>query len=566
MYPVPISDDLHLLRNDILELVKKNKTIPNFLNSLMPEDPRLLCLKKAIRNGNFRARIWNNPHCNLYLIYLIQENRIPFWQGITAYVYLIAKMQYTETQELRQEDHDVKFNYRVNIVSLVKAGKITVRGYEYLFGVMHALEKLNVHLNFSELVDYVLELPRIEQWLIETEFDHHWMERRVKHDRLIYVLISNLPLLQQAFIGRYEDPSTHYFVPSSSLIHYFLKIMNEQPMRMRPVLGSPGFETLYQWHERDFHPVSLYATQIISNPKEADGYRCGPFALWLHDIGHTFWASMLSKEQREYIFTMYIPALRCLKDMAKACRDNSSLAVLEKIEIEAYDFDLTAIVYYLNQKTRFDTYLAHTLGKNPIYPYCLDTGLYENEAIGRAEGDGLYFLLHRSVQDPKLPESYKIIYTTIINFISTGEGFRNQRIVNALQTLAKNAASHPEALFANKPPSEKLDLLDWHRLLHSNRSSKELWLEMTGNQDLAEKLLEMIELGLNFFHPYSPMTGSKRLEMLKIVENQPLARTKTSTERGHNGNISVMCRSQFFAVNENISSALPATVPNRYKL
>ena len=92
---------------------------------------------------------------------------------------------------------------------------------------------------------------------------------------------------------------------------------------------------------------------------------------------------------------MYIPALRCLKDMAKACRDNSSLAVLEKIEIEAYDFDLTAIVYYLNQKTRFDTYLAHTLGKNPIYPYCLDTGLYENEAIGRAEGDGLYFLLHR---------------------------------------------------------------------------------------------------------------------------------------------------------------------------
>ena len=40
---------------------------------------------------------------------------IPFWQGITAYVYLIAKMQYTQKQDLRLEDQDVKFNYQLKL-------------------------------------------------------------------------------------------------------------------------------------------------------------------------------------------------------------------------------------------------------------------------------------------------------------------------------------------------------------------------------------------------------------------------------------------------------------------
>lgn len=48
------------IHNNLLELVQKNKTIPAFLNNLTANDPRLCCLKKAIRRGNFRAKIWNN--------------------------------------------------------------------------------------------------------------------------------------------------------------------------------------------------------------------------------------------------------------------------------------------------------------------------------------------------------------------------------------------------------------------------------------------------------------------------------------------------------------------------
>ena len=83
---------------------------------------------------------------------------------------------------MRPEDQDVKFNYQVKIILLVKAGKITELGYQYLLGMFHAMQSLSANLNFEQLVDYVVKLPRIEQWLIKTEFDHHLTHRESKHD------------------------------------------------------------------------------------------------------------------------------------------------------------------------------------------------------------------------------------------------------------------------------------------------------------------------------------------------------------------------------------------------
>ncbi|MGC1854012.1 MAG: hypothetical protein WA659_01345 [Candidatus Aquirickettsiella sp.] len=564
-------DDLYPVHNNILELVQKNKTIPDFLNTLTPYHLKLLDLKEAIGQGNFQAEIWNNPHCNLYLIYLINEKMIPFWQGITAYVYLIMKMQYTTTQNLRAEDYDVKCNYQVDIVPLVEAGKITQQGYEYLLGVTRALKNLNADMNFEHLVNYVLELPRIEQCLIKTEFNHHLVSNETERDanRLVGILINNLPLIQKISVSRYEDPTTNYLVPSSSLIHYFLQALNKQPMWMRPVLGNPGLVTLYHWHSQDFHPVSLYATQIVSNPKNADGFRCGPFPMWLHDIGHTFWASMLSKAQRDYIFTTYVPALRCLKDMAAAHDDKLSLEFLKETEKKAYDFDLTAIIDYANVETRFAIYLAHTIGKNPIYPNCVYTGIYEYEAIGRAVGDRLYFLLHYCLYNAKLPEAYREVYKLLVSFITIGKHYRNQRVVIALQILAKNATVNPKVLFADAPPLLKVNSLEWQRLLHAKQNSEELWMEATDDLDLAYDLLNMIEQGLIFFHPYLPMTATKRLALLDYLEKQPAAApisAKISQDRHSNVSIVTKFRPQFFNIHENDSSAcMPATETRCYK-
>ncbi|EDP46765.1 hypothetical protein [Rickettsiella grylli] len=504
---------------DILELVKKNKTIPHFFNRLTPKDKKLLCLKKAIHKGNFRAKIWNHTDCNLYLIYLIQEKMIPFWQGITAYVYLIAKMQYTQTQSLSEDDQDVKLNYSVRIMLLTKSGKITALGYRYLVGVMHSFEKINIYLDFESLVRYVLELPRIEQWLIETECDHHMSLLKTKHDsdRLMLILIHNISFIQN--ISNYgDDPTLQYLVPSSSLINYCLKALNKKPMCMRPILGSLSLERLYQWHENDFHPVSLYAPQVLSNPKNADGYRCGPFPMWLHDIGHIFWASMLSKREREYIFATYIPALRHLHTLAETVHDESSIERLKAIQQCTNDFDLTDILYYADPVKRLKTYLAHTMGKHPLYPICLYSGVHEFEPIGCAEGDTFYFLLHYALFSDKTPDHYKAVYQMLIDFVATGFGYRDPRCINALKILAKNAAHYADALFSSEQPIQlRINHLSWKKLLTTRGMSEELWLAITSDPARAQELLVMVEQGFIFFHPYASMTLAKRLTFMQYL-------------------------------------------------
>jgi hypothetical protein len=545
------ADPLPPLHRGLLQLVQKNQIIPNFLNNLTANDPNLRCLKKAIAKGNFRSQIWNNRDCNLYLIYLIQNQLIPVWQGITAYTYLIAKMQFTETQDLRSEDQDVKFNYLVEVISLVKAKKITMHGYEYLLALQRDLKSINVNIDQNQLIAYVLRLPRIEQWLIKTEYNHHYQstgEFPNDVNRLVWILIENLPLMQKLSGSCYEDASTPYVIPSSSLINYVLRSLNKPALRMRPVLGNLGLKTLYHWHRLGVHPVSLYAPQIVSNPKDADDFRCGPFPMWLHDIGHSFWGSMLTKVQRDSIFVTYIPALRQLKEIAKAHQDDRTVEFLNEAEIKACDFDLTAITSYAERETRFDLYLAHTIGKNPNFEICVYNGIYEYEAIGRAEGDMFYFLLHYGLCARKMPKPFKEVYRTLISLVTTGRNYREQRRINALQTLAKQAAIDPDVLFMHGPPLGNWDSMTWQRLLKSDRSSAEVWFSLTSDTDLSEELLLMVEQGLNFFHPYLPMTPSKRLALLDYFEKQATHSAKNSKDRYNNASIVSKFQPQFFKV------------------
>lgn len=197
-------DPLPPFHTSLQQLVQKNKFIPHFLNNLTTDDPNLYCLKKAITKGNFRSQIWNHRDCNLYLI-SHPKSTYSFLARDYSLYYLIAKMQYTQTQDLRHEDQDVKLSYQVEIVPLVKSGKITTLGYQYLLGVLQDLKRIQAEVNHHHLMKYVLRLPRIEQWLIKTEYNHH---------------------------------QSQYLIPSSSLINYVLRALNKKPLRMRPTTSE----------------------------------------------------------------------------------------------------------------------------------------------------------------------------------------------------------------------------------------------------------------------------------------------------------------------------------------
>ncbi len=183
---------------------------------------------------------------------------------------------------------------------------------------------------------------------------------------------------------------------------------------------------------------------------------------------------MLTKAQRDAIFATYIPALDHLKAIAEACLDDQTIEFLKEVERKTCDFDLTATTYYAALETRFDRYLAHSIGKN--------------SRIG-----------------------------------ITGT---------------------------------------WQRLLSSDRVSAELWFSLTDDADLAEQLLQMIEQGLNFFHPYLPMMAFKRLALLDYFEKHRLNGPKISKDRCKNANITSKFQPQFFSVLDNETGELSKVAAN----
>jgi hypothetical protein len=76
-------------------------------------------------------------------------------------------------------------------------------------------------------------------------------------------------------------------------------------------------------------------------------------------------------------------------------------------------------------------------------------------------------------------------------------------------------------------------------------------MEMTGDEDLAYELLQMIEGRLNFMHPYLPMTPTKRLTLLDFLEKEWDKSTKISRESGSNATIKTKFQAQFFSCEVN---------------
>src|SRR5262249_688534 len=58
-------------------------------------------LLTAIQKGDHAAAIFDDPECYLYLLFLIRENHIPFYQGMAVYLYIMILMQFTARQKLK---------------------------------------------------------------------------------------------------------------------------------------------------------------------------------------------------------------------------------------------------------------------------------------------------------------------------------------------------------------------------------------------------------------------------------------------------------------------------------
>lgn len=521
---------------DIAQLISKNKTIPELLKTLTPERPDIAKLKRAIEEADFSSPIWNNQDCNVYLLYLMNQQLISFNAGITAYMYLIALMQLTPRQALQAKDgKQVKKGYPVSMKPMVTGGKLTIlgEGYADLLASFFSRTNLDRKSEIQEVKDYILSLPFIEQHLIHSQYDQNFKDPNSDIEKFLNDLISNLPIPTTSRPKNIKDNTAissscssslvEYSVPSFSLIQFILNKINPETVKLVPIFGNMGLDKLYQWHKSGFHPFNLFAPQVKSNqPWKIDGYLSGPWPALLHDIFHAQSMNLLSTKERQRIFEQFIPVVGLLQELDFKFNSVSFVEDFTHITEGLYDFNLSPASAYFDQHLAFNRYLRFSF-TNLSPEFSLDRNMLyskkpNNEPIG-SFGDLNYFCLQFIRYDNTYAANRDTVFFILDSVDKDTAKLRDSRILRALRTVAENFVKNPNQLITDQKALEscQVNWIKWLELIKSTNDSEALWTRVIKDSKRYSELLDMMSNGLIFLDPYIPMTEAKKNEFKEFL-------------------------------------------------
>lgn len=486
------------LYQGLFQFIKKNKAIPEFLAQIHPDKPQLTALTRAIEAGDCYADIFTDEHTQLYLLYLIKENKIPFWQGMTVYIYLIALMQFTDKLSLKKEDISYQSPKEIRIAKLSIDGTLTEEGEKYINDICLRLSHLDIYINKQELIEFCLALPATEQWLMK--IPTHQNEYEI--DDIIRIVAINLPI-----VGSRTEALAFYDIPSASLIKYLLHAVSPDALQIQPIFGRISSDTLLRLHSQGIHPLPLYSLSVKSNIMKVHGHACGPFAAWLHDLGHTFWGSLLSQTERNHLFNNLIPQVQEWSMLAKLHQDIPLKEYCSKIIAKLADFNLTPLINFMSPSTRFMNYLFSSFdrGKSDTTDVLLDK---------------IIFMFATAYYNNSWSETEKQLWMDIITKqLMHSSNYNNKSItmLKILTHLAKHLAGSLEDIpwgqgkdnYLGKVMKCELDKIKTHPINWKNideivskaPSLKMLWSVMKAMR-LPELTALIIDCKVDFFPPY----------------------------------------------------------------
>jgi hypothetical protein len=473
-------------------------------------------LLSAIQNGDLHAPIFKEADCYLYLLSFMKKN-VP--QAMTAYAYLMALMQFTETQALHPQDAKVKIKGRVIVEKLVDQGTLTQMGESYLDALCQRLAKINYKIDYRELVGFVTSLPSLEQCIIHVS---HPREQHTDIEFLSEYLTRNFPLLQ----GLSTDEEIAYRIPSASIKNYILQKMTPSPVNMQPILGVINFNEYFQLHLKNQHPVALYAPAETSNAVKLHGREGGPLMMYLHDCGHAFWGSMLCASERQMIFNHYVPCLQAIKQEMQKQQDEKAIAKMDGLIEDAVDLDLTEIAGYQNPEKRLVYYAVSAVAKSLALPDSSKKHL----PIGACAEDRVLFFLYKMRHS--VPEQHLAFWKEITDIVQSYIIMEDNRSYVVMCALPKAGylAVHEDELKSPAGP-EEIQWDAWVEAFSETQDSQKLWQFATSEHRRYELCTLIEESNLAFFHPYLPMTAEKHEKVKTFLEKQLLLKTPVPSAR-----------------------------------
>lgn len=496
----------------LFHFIKNNKNLPTLIAKLTPENSQVQQLLSALKKLDFTDEIFSDADCHVYLLYLIQQEMISFAEGMTIYAYLMALMQFSDKQPLAHEDKEVQLIRPIAIDYLAHLDKLSQAGENYLFSVCDRFDKMGYKINKEKLKEFILKLPAIEQLILKipylNEEDNEKRKKLPDADRIARALRFNIPFLM---VEDKNQNNVNLWIPSTTIINYILQEINPTPLKMLPMFGSISLKTLKNLHEESLHPVALYSHYVKSNPKKADSYRCGPFFMWLHDVGHTFWGSLLSLHEREFIFKQFIPKMELLKEEAAEHKDLEVVSYIDDIIKHSADFDLTDIQRYICKTDRLTLYLTNHMD---LY----NGSKVELVDIGTCKEDRLFFLINKMNYLKQFNNDYYPIWGAILSHIqmNTGPFHRRWEVVKALDLFAGFAANVTTKYFAEK----QINWEAWHSILEQAKNPIELW-KMIVSERFASELSTLTHVHqIALFPPYLPITPEKENKLQLLIKEK----------------------------------------------
>lgn len=507
------------------QYVSRNQAIPAFYQAI-DENPgefsdRLEALLSAIHTGDIHAESFSDPDCTSFLLYLIERKKIPAMLGLSAYFHCLALMEFTSKQPLRDEDADLKTDVRMKFLRLVSEGDLTEHGELYYASILRNFSVLSISIDEDDCRAHFKTLPAMDQWLTALCIKRHNKDDTNPRLRFYHAVLENVPMAVKhgQWPGVPADYVT-YLLPSLGVYHYCLGKTSEQPVAIKPILGSVSLESLYQLHKNNEHPVGLYHREVKSNIKLVHKVRAGAYITAWHDLAHACWGSLLPLMERQYLVHTLPRFIDGLLDQARAKKDEIVIDRLTQGRSRAYDFDLTPLSAYHDASRRREQVVQSCFGKGGqgrfgIYP----KADYKDYRIGQLENDRILYLVCRAYhlnQDP-----YQIAAYLRLEALKNDAYFRNDGIIALIDSIALRSAK-PSAHFSLFQPNVKSERLNINYaaikgLLDLRMQSKDLWQALRDNHH-ADLLVLLKSLELTYFEPYAPLNAGDRLKLRAHID------------------------------------------------
>lgn len=280
----------------LLAFIQRNKQLERNIARISSHRVELETMLAALNRGDFDDAIFKNNDCDLYLLSLFRDKKITPTVFLTAYMYLMALMEFTDSEIGAGLASRVTLETSPVVIPVLKDGVITAEAKHYFYNVTNR-EPSDV------TVKSLAYLPDNEKVLIKLTFTNDEYNYKLGNPVLRDIL-KFTPFFYEKCLGKgLNTIGIIYYVPSFSLINYFImkSRMEPQPMSPFPGFGAIGDETLLVLHRTDHHFLPLANRFVETRYKKVHDKETGVFQTLIHDIFHWQIASSMSKKLRHYV-------------------------------------------------------------------------------------------------------------------------------------------------------------------------------------------------------------------------------------------------------------------------